>query len=80
MNAPDAANTIFTLMQKLGAPTSLEEIGMKRADLPRAASLVMELPYYNPRPVTYDGVLALLDDAFVGCLGGVAREGRLANN
>jgi alcohol dehydrogenase class IV len=79
MNAPDAANTIFTLMQKLGAPTSLEEIGMKRADLPRAASLVMELPYYNPRPVTYEGVLALLDDAFVGRLGGVGREGG-ANN
>ena len=66
MNAPNAANAIFSLMQQLDAPTSLEEIGMKRVDLPRAASLVMELPYYNPRPVTYDGLLALLDDAFAG--------------
>ncbi|WGS19866.1 MULTISPECIES: maleylacetate reductase [unclassified Bradyrhizobium] len=66
MNAQNAASAVFALMQRLGAPMSLEEIGMKRADLPRAASLVMQLPYYNPRPVTYDGVLALLDDAFVG--------------
>jgi len=66
MNVPNAATAIFSLMQKLGAPTSLEEIGMKRANLPRAASLVMELPYYNPRPVTYDDLLALLDYAFAG--------------
>jgi len=68
MNAKDdAASAIFGLMRKLGAPMSLEKIGMKRDDLARAASLVMESPYYNPRPVTYDGVLALLDNAFIGC-------------
>ena len=39
---------------------------MKRGDLARAASLVMDSPYYNPRPVTYDGVLTLLKDAFMG--------------
>ena len=44
MNALNAAGAIFSLMQKLDAPTSLEEIGMKRVDLPRAASLVIELP------------------------------------
>jgi maleylacetate reductase len=66
MNAPNAVSAIFALMQRLGAPMSLEEIGMQRADLARAASLVMELPYYNPRPVTYEAVLALLEDAFTG--------------
>jgi alcohol dehydrogenase class IV len=66
MNAPDATGAIFDLMQKLGAPLSLKEIGMKREDLAHTASLVMESPYYNPRPVTSDGVLALLDDAFEG--------------
>jgi alcohol dehydrogenase class IV len=66
LDAPNAASAIFALMQKLGAPTSLKEIGMKREDLARAASLVMEQPYYNPRPVTYEGVEALLDDAFIG--------------
>jgi maleylacetate reductase len=66
MNATDAPGAIFSLMQKLGAPTSLQEIGMKHENLARAASLVMERPYYNPAPVTYEGVKALLDDAFVG--------------
>jgi maleylacetate reductase len=67
MNAKDdAASAIFGLMQKLSAPMSLEEIGMKRDDLARVASLVMESPYYNPRPVTHDGVQALLDNAFIG--------------
>jgi len=66
MSAPNAAGAIFDLMQKLGAPLSLKELGMKREDLARAAALVMEQPYYNPRPVTSEGVLALLDDAFAG--------------
>jgi maleylacetate reductase len=67
MNAKDdAASAIFGLMQKLSAPMSLQEIGMKRDDLARAASLVLEAPYYNPRPVTYDGVRDLLDNAFIG--------------
>ena len=62
----DAASAIFALMQQLGARMSLKEIGMKRSDLSKAASLVVESPYYNPRPVTQDAVLALLDDAFIG--------------
>lgn len=66
LHMPNPVSAIFTLMHKLGAPMSLQEIGMERADLARAASLVMELPYYNPKPVTYEDVLALLDDAFTG--------------
>lgn len=66
MNTPNAVSAIVALRQRLDAPTSLNELGMQRADLARAASLVMELPYYNPRPVTYEGVLALLEDAFTG--------------
>ncbi|MGY4622921.1 alcohol dehydrogenase class IV [Bradyrhizobium sp. USDA 4486] len=66
MNTPNAVSAILALMQRLGAPMSLEELGMKRADLVRAALLVMELPYHNPRPVTYEGVLALLEDALMG--------------
>jgi alcohol dehydrogenase class IV len=66
MSASNAASAIFQLLRELGAPTTLEELGMKRIDLGRAASLVMESPYYNPRPVTHNEVLALLDEAFVG--------------
>jgi maleylacetate reductase len=66
MSTPNAVSAIVALMQRLGAPMSLEKLGMKRADLVRAALLVMELPYHNPRPVTYEAVLALLEDAFTG--------------
>jgi maleylacetate reductase len=66
MRTSDAASGIFELMSKLGAPTSLQEIGMKRDDLDRAASLATEAPYYNPRQVTRERILELLEDAFWG--------------
>src|SRR5438552_12433 len=66
MQTPNAAGGIFDLMKQLGAPLSLKEIGMKQNDLARAASLVMEAPYYNPRPATREGILGLLNDAFFG--------------
>jgi len=66
MKTPNAAGGIFDLMKQLGAPLSLKEIGMKQNDLARAASLVMEAPYYNPRSTTREGILRLLDGAFFG--------------
>jgi maleylacetate reductase len=66
MNTSNAPAGIFDLMKQLGAPVSLQEIGMKQDDLDRAASLVREAPYYNPRPPTAESVRALLDDAYFG--------------
>ena len=66
MKTPNAASGIFDLMKQFGAPLSLKEIGMKQNDLARAASLVMEAPYYNPRPATRESILGLLNDAFFG--------------
>jgi maleylacetate reductase len=62
----NAAQGIFDLMKQLGAPVSLQQIGMKQEDLDRAASLVMEAPYYNPEPVTSAKIRELLDNAFHG--------------
>jgi hypothetical protein len=39
---------------------------MRHDDLDRAAELVMQAPYYNPRTSTRESVLRLLDDAFYG--------------
>jgi maleylacetate reductase len=70
--APDAmkriepAMGIFDLMRQLNAPVALKEIGMKHDDLDRAASLVMQGPYYNPRPTDRESIFRLLDDAFFG--------------
>jgi maleylacetate reductase len=66
MQTQNAARGIFDLMQELQAPLALKDIGMKHEDLGRAVSLVMQAPYYNPRPTDHDSVLSLLNEAFFG--------------
>jgi maleylacetate reductase len=50
----------------LGAPVSLAALGLKAADLDKAADLAVQNPYHNPRPITREGIRALLQDAFDG--------------
>ncbi|MBM3484057.1 MAG: maleylacetate reductase [Alphaproteobacteria bacterium] len=64
--ADDAARGLYDLGRKVGAPKALAEIGLKVSDLDRAAEIATQNPYYNPRPVTRDGVRVLLEDAFAG--------------
>jgi alcohol dehydrogenase class IV len=66
IGAPDAASGIFDLEKKLGLPLRLSDIGMKEADLERAARIATEAPYPNPRKVEYAPVLELLRDAYAG--------------
>jgi maleylacetate reductase len=63
-----AAAGIFDLQKKLGLPLRLAEIGMKAADLERAARIATQAPYPNPRQVEYTPVLELLREAFEGRL------------
>jgi alcohol dehydrogenase class IV len=62
----DTAEGLYDLLQKLGAKKSLREFGLSHADLEHAADLAVKNPYYNPRPVTRDGVLELLKAAYDG--------------
>jgi maleylacetate reductase len=66
LGARDAAQGIYDLAGRLGAPLSLKAIGMPEDGLDRAAKLATENPYYNPRPVEYSGVRRLLENAFYG--------------
>jgi len=66
LNTSDAATGLFDLEKKLGIPMRLADIGMKEADLERAARIAVEAPYPNPRKVEYEPVLALLRDAYEG--------------
>jgi maleylacetate reductase len=66
LGVDDAAAGLHALGASMGAPTSLGQIGMKESDLDRAADLAVENPYYNPRPVTREGIRGLLEDAFRG--------------
>jgi maleylacetate reductase len=63
---PDAARGLYDLAVSLGAPTSLEQIGMRREDLARAARAAGESPGWNPRPVGEPDVLAILEAAYEG--------------
>ena len=64
--AKSAAAGIYDLITRMGAPVSLKSLGMKHEDLGRAADLALKNPYYNPRPLAKEGILALLEDAFDG--------------
>jgi maleylacetate reductase len=65
-NVSDPARALWELAGRLGAPRSLRELGMAEADIPRIAEQAVAAPYANPRPVTVEGVAALLEDAWAG--------------
>jgi alcohol dehydrogenase class IV len=66
LGAPDAVQGLHDLEVRIGAPTSLEQLGMPEDQLDRAAKIIIEHPYYNPRPIEYPGIRQLLEDAYWG--------------
>ena len=66
LGAKSAAQGIYDLSLKIGAPVALKDIGMPFDGLDRAAEIATQNPYYNPRPVDYVGVRQLLEDAYYG--------------
>ncbi len=62
----DAAKGLHDLAKRLGAPVALRALGVKEADLDRAADIATREPYPNPRPVDRAGVRQLLQDAWAG--------------
>jgi maleylacetate reductase len=66
VEASEAAVGLYELEKRLGLPMRLADIGMKEADLERAARLAVEGPYPNPRKVEYEPLLALLRAAYDG--------------
>ncbi|CAM5533920.1 maleylacetate reductase [Eoetvoesiella caeni] len=66
LNAPDAAQGLWDLAGKLGAPRSLKELGMPEAGIELATELALKNPYWNPRPLEADGIRKLLARAWAG--------------
>lgn len=62
----DVPRALFNLSKSLGVVTSLKELGMSEADLDEAAELATKNPYYNPRPITKEGIRELLQFAYEG--------------
>jgi len=63
----DAAAGLFDFAVAIDAPRSLAALGMKQSDLDEAARLCVQPPLWNPRPVDFDSVRALLEEAYHGC-------------
>ena len=66
VEADDAAGGIFDLSRGMSAPTTLKMLGLTEDQLDEAAGIAVQNPYYNPRPVTKEGVRELLGRAYVG--------------
>ncbi|SFZ86854.1 maleylacetate reductase [Devosia enhydra] len=66
LSAADGPSGIYALTQRAATKRSLAEMGLTEADLDTAADLALQNPYYNPRPVTREGVRAMLQAAFEG--------------
>jgi maleylacetate reductase len=64
--APTAGAALHAFALRCGAPMALRDLGLGRADLDHAAEVATMNPYWNPAPVTRDGVRHLLDAAWEG--------------
>lgn len=66
LGVANAAQGLFDLARRLGAPTALRDIGMPESGLDLAVELATAAPYWNPRPVEPVSLRALLEEAFHG--------------
>ena len=66
LGTKEAAGGLYDLAAAIGAPLALRDIGLKEQHLDQAAEIATRNPYYNPRPISREGIRALLDDAFHG--------------
>lgn len=66
LGTADGPEGIYDLVQRTATKRSLREMGLTTAGLDAAADQAVQNPYYNPRPVTREGVREMLQAAFEG--------------
>jgi maleylacetate reductase len=66
VGASDAAQGLYDLARRIGAPRSLKELGMPAEGIERAADLAMSNPYWNPRPLDRSALRNLIARAHEG--------------
>ena len=62
------ATRLWELAHKLGAPMSLQELGMDRGDIPSIAKQVHYGTYGNPREASEEDITRILNAAWTGRL------------
>jgi maleylacetate reductase len=68
LGSEDVGRALHAFARAVGAPRSLQELGLKADDLDRAAELATLTPYPNPRPLTRESIRALLEQAYQGAV------------
>ncbi|MEG9862729.1 MAG: maleylacetate reductase [Parvularculales bacterium] len=71
LEGESAGTALWDFAQSLGAPLSLAELGMKVTELERAADLATQNSYWNPREITPEALIALLQNAQAGTRPGI---------
>jgi alcohol dehydrogenase class IV len=66
LGTDDAVRGMYTLAQRLDTPLALRDIGMPESGITRAAELVMQDAYWNPRPLEQQAITAMLARAWAG--------------
>lgn len=61
-----AAGSLHDFAVSMKAPRALRDLGLREADLDRAADIATENAYWNPRPVERAGLRKLLQAAWAG--------------
>ncbi|MFT5683604.1 MAG: maleylacetate reductase [Myxococcota bacterium] len=62
LSTDDPAAHLYDLARSLGLKTGLSALGLTTADVDRIVALVLQKQYKNPRPLTAEGLTALLLD------------------
>jgi maleylacetate reductase len=66
LNCEDGPAGLYQLARRLNVPAGLKDLGMSAERLDEAAGLASQNPYYNPAPVSREGIRELLDNAWHG--------------
>jgi len=61
-----AGGGLWDFARSIGAPMALRDLGLREADLDRAAEIATANPYENPRPIDRAGIRDLLQRAWDG--------------
>lgn len=62
----DIGGGLWDFAKILGAPMSLQALGLSESDLDHAADIATQNPYWNPRPIERGAIRALLQSAWLG--------------
>lgn len=66
LGASDPARALFDLLEVVGAPRSLRELGFGLDQVDKATDLALANPYWNPRALDRDAVRQVIHNAAVG--------------